>query len=392
MAQRDYTPVTNDQKISDPHETQLAAEQRLLIVLWCLYPQAFKRLQRDVFPEFVKDLIETEHFLVKGPWMWTQVGRACGPRSLVQLAGHFYYQKSLHPYVPPRFGPLFQALGYQPRAAESWEATKTRYEAAFADWRESSGFNHPWSDHIFSWVLRQWLEQPRLYNATFPALPQLIYHVDPKLIPLEEGATFSVVPELMPYMTEKQWWKLSDDLARTYAVATEQGRREFGVDKAWSPNFEALREAYFARAVRERRYRKVKEDDAFAQFAIREVEGYGYALVAEGFGLKSSTVEGHIKEVAQLLDVEVRAISGGRREGKPGHHAKGAVAHIKALRERYEQRAQQAEKLSAEWVLAPGLDFEVTLEPDPDRFLLRTTCRDKRREPLYPRLRLSGSR
>lgn len=394
MARRDVNPVTNRQKLSDMAEVQLDAKQRLLTVLWCLYPEAFQALRRDVLPRYVDDLVETNYRSVKGPLMWTQVGRVGGLQALAQLAGHHYLHKSGYPGGRGYLGPLdtlLLALRYRPRSAERAEIAKARYDATLRGWKLDHGFARPWSDSAFFWVLGQWLKNPFLYRQAFPALPQLIYHPDPNLILLEEGPTFSVVPELKPYLSEQQWWALSDSLAHTYEVAIRQWRRDLGVVKTWSPNFEALRKAYFAEAAQKRQYRKVKEDDAFVQFAIREVEGHGYDLIAKGFGLSSSTVEGHVKDVAELLGFEPRTLSGGRREGKPGRHGKDAQAHIKALRSGLEGRAAQAKALTAQWVLPPGLAYEVTLTPDPDRFV-RVPRRSRHREPLYPRLRLTGGK
>lgn len=120
------------------------------------------------------------------------------------------------------------------------------------------GFNHPWPDDAFFWVLGQWLKNSFLYRRAFPALPQLIYHPDPNLILLEEGPTFSVVPELKPYSSERQWWALSDSLAHTYKIAIRQWQRDLGVVKTWFPNLEALCKAYFAEAVQKRQYCKVR--------------------------------------------------------------------------------------------------------------------------------------
>lgn len=326
--------------------------------------------------------------------MWMQVGRAGGFRALVQLAGHHYLRWSSYPAERGYLGPLdtlLLSLRYRLRSADRAEAAEARYDAALRGWQEDHGFAHPWSEHLFFWVLSQWLKNPLLHYQAFPALPQLVYHIDPKMVLLEEGPTFSVVPELKPYLSEQQWWALSDSLAHAYDVAIGQWRRDLGVVKTWSSDFAARRKAYFAEAVRERQYRKVKEDDAFLQFAVREVEGHGYDLIAKGFDLSSSTVEGHVKDVAGLLGVEPRTLVGGRREGKPGRHGKDAQAHIEALRSRFAGRAAQAKALTAQWVLPPGLAYEVTLTPDPDRFV-RVPRRSRHREPLYPRLRLVGGR
>lgn len=206
----------------------------------------------------------------------------------------------------------------------------------------------------------------------------------------EEGDVFSVVPELKPYLSEKHWWELSDDLTRQYEVAMAQWRRDLGVIKTWSPDFTALRKAYFKQATRERQYYKAKEDEAFVQFVIRETEQYGYELIAEGFNLAKWTVEGHVKDVAKLLEVDIRPIPGGRRRGKPGDHAKAAAARIETLKTCYQQRIAQAKKLSEQWVLSLELRYEVTLDPDPDTLRIERARHDSYREPLYPRLRLVG--
>ena len=347
-------------------------------------------MRRDVLPRFIDLLTATSYSQIKGPIMWLQAARAGGRRPIVQLVGHHYLAKTLYPYGRGYFDAPLIKLGYQLRSAEQGDVAEARYEATLLSWKECHGFDRPWSEHLFFWVLQQWLKNPVLYHWAFPALPQRRFCPDPGLLLLEEGDVFSVVPELKPYLTEKHWWELSDDLTRQYEVAIAQWRRDLGVIKTWSPDFTTLRKAYFMQATRERQYHKVKEDEAVVQFVIRETERYGYELIAEGFGLAKRTVEGHVKDVAKLLEVDIGPIPGGRRRGKPGGHAKAASAHIETLKTCYEQRIAQAKKLSEQWVLSLELRYEVTLDPDPDTLRIERPRHHSYREPLYPRLRLLG--